>query len=187
MNKKVFESRQSHKPEPKGRDNCQSPLYAILPLLPYLPKGLIIWEPAKGEGYMVRALESHGYNVVSSGIDEDFFVYEPSYYSVIVTNPPWSLSAKWTKRCFELGKPFALLLKTDKIQDVGIQKLCQQYGDFEHIHPECRIDYKMPKKGWATGAPFNTHWYTFGFNIGKAHTYLSPIKKAKKAFHELSV
>jgi hypothetical protein len=181
----VFSNRQSHKPEQKGRDHCQSPPYAILPLLPYIPKRFVIWEPAKGEGNIVRALESFGYNVISTSLDEgqDFFEYEPRYYNTIVTNPPWSLSAKWTQRCFELGKPFALLLKSDKQQDIGFQKLNQRYGDFEQIHPDCRIDYKMPNKGWeSAGAQFNTHWYTFGLGVGRPHVYLSPIKAAKAAF-----
>lgn len=185
MTPTVFSNRQAHKPETKGRDHCQSPPYAILPLLPYIPKNTIIWEPARGEGNLVIALESHGYNVVSSSLDDgqDFFEYQPAKWDIIVTNPPWSISAKWTRRCFLLGRPFALLLKSDKQQDIGFQKLNQQYGDFEQIHPDSRIDYKMPNKGWeAAGSPFNTHWYTFGLNIGKPHVYLAPIKEAKASF-----
>jgi len=184
MPPKVFANRKAHKSEPKGRDNCQSPPYAILPLIQYLPKDAIIWEPALGEGYLAQALIDSGYNVVTSSLDagQDFFYYEPERWDILVTNPPWSLSAKWTRRCFELGKPFALLLKSDKLQDIGFQELNVKYGHFEHVHPDARIDFHMPEKGWDSSANINVHWYTYGLGIGQPHTYLCPIKTAKSAW-----
>lgn len=182
---KVFANRKSHAPEPKGRDNCQSPPYAVLPLLPYLPKDAVIWEPALGDGYLAQALIDHGYNVVTSSLDDgqNFFHYEPERWDILVTNPPWSLSAKWTRRCFEFGKPWALLLPTDRQQNVGLQKLYKKYGTPEYLHPDARIDYKMSRKGWdSAGAQINSNWYTYGLNIGQHHTYLCPIWAAKAAW-----
>jgi len=185
MNKKVFSNRKSYKPEVNGRDNCQSPPYAILPLLPYLPKDAIIWEPARGEGYLEQSLRLHGYNVVSSSLQagQDFFQYEPPEWDIAITNPPWSRIEKWMKRLFLLNKPWGLLIPTDKQQNIGIQKLFQKYGDVEHLHPDARIDFKMPINGWKdSNAQINVNWFTFGLNIGKSHTYLCPIKKEKAAF-----
>jgi hypothetical protein len=88
------------------------------------------------------------------------------------------------KRCFELGKPWALLLKSEIIANQGIQRLFAQYGQPEMVYPESRINFKMPVKGWATGAQFNTHWYTFGLGISKPHTWLCSINKEKKIFHK---
>lgn len=174
------DARKSHKPG--LRDHCQTPPYAILPVLPFLKLDWIIWEPAMGEGLLSMALRLKGFNVITS--DSDFFEYEPDSYDTIVTNPPFSRSKEWLKRCYQLDKPFALLLKTEVESNQGIQKLIVQYGELEMVYPESRINFKMPLKGWATGAQFNTHWYTFGLNIGKPNTYLCPINKEKKAFHD---
>lgn len=171
------DARQSHKPGIP--DNCQTPPYAILPLLPFL-RG-IIWEPAIGEGLLAQSLRAKGFKVITG--DNDFFEYEPVEYDIIVTNPPFSRSEKWMKRCFELSKPWALLLKSEIVANQGVQKLFVKYSDCEMVYPESRINFKMPHKGWATGAQFNTHWYTFGLNIGKPHTWLCPINKEKKEFH----
>ncbi len=170
---------------PGQHDHCQSPPYAILPILPYLPKSWIIWEPARGEGLLSQSLGSHGYTIITSSIDdgEDFFVCQPDdEWQAIVTNPPWSLTCPWLERCYHLGRPFALLLKSEIITNQGVQKLMAQYGDLEHVFPETRINYKMPNKGWSGQAQFNTHWYTYGLNIGNPFTYLSPILQEKTDF-----
>lgn len=176
------DARQSYKPEPKGRDNCQTPPYAILPLLPYLKKEWIIWEPAQGEGLLTKSFENQEFGVTTY---DNFFGYQPllHIYDIIITNPPFSQSAKWMQRCFELNKPWCLLLKSEIVANQSIQKIVSQYGELEMIYPESRINFKMPFKGWATGAQFNTHWYTFGLNIGKPHTWLCPINKEKRRFH----
>lgn len=46
-------------------DNFQTPSDAILPLLPYLPPGLI-WEPSCGKGNLVRALKRAGRAVIDT-------------------------------------------------------------------------------------------------------------------------
>ena len=173
------DARKSHKPG--LRDHCQTPPYAILPLLQFLPRDCVIWEPAMGEGLLAQSLKAKGFKVITT--DNDFFDYEPDNYNIIITNPPFSLSQKWMQRCFELDKPWALLLKSEIIANQGIQKLFRKYGNPEMVYPESRINFKMPLKGWATGAQFNTHWYTFGLNIGRPHTWLCPINKEKKEFH----
>jgi len=182
-----LKNRKQHKPEPLGRDNCQTPPYALSPLLPYLGKDKVIWEPARGEGYLVEAMRKHGLNVVFSSLEcgQDFFAYQPNTWDILVTNPPFSRVIEWLERCYSLDKPFALLMKTEIMSNQGIQKLCARYGDFEHIFPETRINYKMPNKGWESpGATFNTHWYTWKLGVGRPFTYLAPILYEKKMFHK---
>lgn len=48
---------------PLGMDACQTPGYAIDPLLPYLAKFDTIWEPAAGEGLLVDALLDCSYRI----------------------------------------------------------------------------------------------------------------------------
>ena len=62
-------------------------------LSPVLPGKAIIWEPACGQGDMVRAIERCGYMVIGTDILEgrDFLTGElPVCFDWIITNPPFS-------------------------------------------------------------------------------------------------
>src|SRR4051812_43128451 len=101
--------------ESSGYDRCQTPAYALDPLWPFLPPGATIWEPAAGNGNLSTALREQGHRVITSDIlqgrSQNFFSYEPDEpYDMILTNPPYSVKFQWMARCFQLGKPFALLL-----------------------------------------------------------------------------
>jgi hypothetical protein len=144
---------------PLGMDACQTPGYALDPLLPYLNKSLTLWEPARGEGLIVKALSDNGFSVVGSDIltDQNFFDYEPEQWDCLVTNPPYSVHFQWLKRCYELGKPFALLVKVELLGTKTAQELMQQYG-FEILLLDKRVNFKMPFKGWESSAQFPTFW-----------------------------
>jgi hypothetical protein len=160
---------------PNGLDACQTPAYAVEPLLPYLSKNWTVWEPAAGEGSIVEALLGSGLkSVVSTDLirGENFFELEPDNWDCIVTNPPFSIQAKWLLRCYELGKPFALLLKVDILGNKGNQELFDKYGT-EVIFVRPRINFKMPYKGYdGGGAWFSTAWFTWGLSIGQQMTFV---------------
>ncbi len=112
-----------------AKDRCQTPPYALDPLLQYLPKDWLIWEPACGEGLLAKGLVVNGYDVYSSDIilGQNFFKYEPDIgWDAIVTNPPFSVKYPWLKRCYELGKPFALLMPVDVFGAQSAQRLFEQ-------------------------------------------------------------
>ena len=89
-------------------------------------KGDYIYEPACGEGDMVKVFASRGYNVRYSDIrDTEFtidhggggidFLKNDIYLSGIkwiITNPPFNVSEQFIRKCFEHDTPFALLLKS---------------------------------------------------------------------------
>lgn len=81
------------KRKPTKQDSCQTPAYALDPLLPYLNRSSVIWEPACGEGYLVNALRDSGFTrVITSDIlfGQDFFEYVPAEpFEVLITNPPY--------------------------------------------------------------------------------------------------
>lgn len=84
-----------------------------------LPKRYTIWEPACGSGEMSRVFEQNGYKVISTDIEdrgfggvEDFLTSAGKKCDWIITNPPFSLSEQFIRKCFELKKPFAMLLKS---------------------------------------------------------------------------
>lgn len=157
-------------------DCCQTPPYAVDPLLPFLPrsKSVVIWEPAAGEGYIVRKLESEGFKVVASDIltGQNFFKWQPSYFDIIVTNPPYSDKYFWLERCYQLGKPFAMILPVETIGVGKAQKLFSRYG-VEVIWLSSRVGFKMPsQKTFEESSPqFPTAWFTWGLGIGKENTF----------------
>lgn len=160
--------------EPKGYDACQTPPHAVDPLLPYLPTDMVIWEPAQGEGFLVEAFHDSFRLVIGSDIldGQNFFEYEPDKeWDVIVTNPPYSLKFKWLERCYELGKPFALLLPVETLGAATSQAMFEQYG-MELLLLNKRVNFKMPNKGWdGAGAQFPVAWFTWGLNLGSSIVY----------------
>ena len=166
-------NRKTDPAEEGGMDFCQTPPYALLPLLPYLPPHWTLWEPARGEGYLEAALKDKDFSVVSSCIltGQDFFDYTPDGWDCVVTNPPYSIKYTWLRRCYELGKPFALLLP---IETLGTQSGQYQFAEhgIEIILIDKRINFKMPEKGWeGSGSQFPTAWFTWGLDIGQQMTF----------------
>jgi len=158
---KPKKSRAANQYTPQGHDLCQTPAYALDPLLPYIAKDKTIWEPAAGEGLLAGAIESAGHSVVTSELQrgQNFFQYQPPQWDVLVTNPPYTIKFKWMARCYELGKPFALLIPGDAILAASAQILMQRYG-YEIMLLDKRVDFKMPEKGWeGSGAQFSVIWF----------------------------
>lgn len=96
-----------------------TPAYAVDAILKYLPKDKTIWLPFDEEWSMFYLrLKEEGYQVVRSSIadGQDFFVYEPERWDLIVSNPPFSLKDKVLARLYELKKPFAILLPLNSLQ-----------------------------------------------------------------------
>ncbi len=166
---------------PGPLDKCQTPPYGIVPLLPYLNPNWIVWEPASGEGHLVRALSPYVRKIITSdlGTGQDFFKWLPEQFDVIITNEPFSLKYAWLKRCYELEKPFAVLLPVESIGAKQGQHLIKTYGA-ELMLLDQRIDFKMPEKGWNSHAQFPTMWWGSEF-FGRTIT-CGNFKGTKEAF-----
>lgn len=173
--------------EPASFDQCQTPIYALDPLLPYLPKDKVIWECACGKGNLVIGLKRLGYNVVSTDLsssDEhysrNFFHWEPDTWDIIVTNPPFSVKFEWIERCNQLGKPWALLLRLEVLGAARAQRQFERY-DMELILLNKRINFEMPNMGTSGGgAWFPVAWFTHGLNIGTPTTFGKIIPRPDK-------
>jgi hypothetical protein len=156
--------------EASGYDSCQTPGYAIDPLLPYLSADWRIWEPACGENMLVEALYDAGYKedrVIGSDVltGDNFFHFEPDAWDCLITNPPYSIKYQWLRRCYELGKPFALLMPVETIGAKAAQTLMEEYG-IQVIFLNRRVNFKMPNKGFdGGGAQFPVAWFTWGLNL----------------------
>ncbi len=162
--------------EPQGFDACQTPAYALDPLCGYLDLSWKIWEPATGEGLLVEALYDCGFSehsVYASDLltGQNFFEFAPDTWDCLITNPPYSIKYKWLAHCYELGKPFALLLPVETLGAKTAQVLFRQYG-LEVIFLDRRVNFKMPLIGWdGSAAQFPVAWFTWGLNIGQQMTF----------------
>jgi hypothetical protein len=155
-----------------ARDSCQTPPYALIPLLKYINPALTVWECASGEGLMAEAIRLNGNNVIATTLEEGFDFFKTDVKAdCIITNPPYSIKYKWMERCYELGRPFALLLPVDTIAAVSSHKLWKKYG-VSIILLSKRINFKMPNMGWdGQGADYSVEWFTFGLGLPEGLIY----------------
>ncbi|KAK9679483.1 hypothetical protein QE152_g39964 [Popillia japonica] len=79
-----------------------------------LPQGTRIWEPACGEGHMVRVFKDYGYTVFGTDIicGVDYLTAPLMECDWIITNPPFVLSQSFIEQSASHNKPFAMLLKS---------------------------------------------------------------------------
>ena len=133
-------------------DEFYTPKEAIIPLLPYLKKDWIVLENAWGKGHLAKHLESEGFKVVSDG-----------EFDCIVTNPPYSKKEEWLQKCYDSGKPFALLMPLTALEGKYRGSLYKKYG-IELIIPNKRINFITPS-GKGSGSWFQVAWYCWKLNL----------------------
>lgn len=161
-------------------DDFQTPVHAIIPLLPYISCSSLIWECACGNGNLVRAFREHGKECFGTdindclgrdiGISHNFLTTDSKYsYTHIITNPPYSLKNEFLERCYNLQKPFALLLPLTTFETKRRQALFREHG-VEVIFLPKRINFETPS-GQGSGSWFATAWFTWGLNIGQQLTF----------------
>lgn len=165
-------------PTSKAADLCQTPTYALEPLLPYLPVKSVIWESARGSGTLAIALKELGYIVVATDIvsGQDFFKFCPDF-DIQLTNPPFSLKIPWLERSYHLGKPFALLLPVEILGVGAAQRLFKRYG-IEILLLNRRVDFATINTPFAKSSSwFPTAWFTWRLGVGQQITYANIIKR----------
>lgn len=151
-------------------NDFQTPPVALKPLLPYLKKEWVIWECACGKGSLSLTLFNAGYKVIGSDIafGDDFLIWQPEHFDCIVTNPPYSLKDQFLKRCYLLGKPFALLMPLTTLEGKR-QHWLEKYG-IEVILLDKRLNFETPS-GKGSGSWFATAWFTNWLSIGRQLTF----------------
>ncbi len=159
----------------------QTPNSAIEPLLPYLKKEWIIWEPACGKGNIVKYLTLKEYFVIGTDIltGEDFLNYIPEDFSCIITNPPYTLKQQFLERCYQLGKPFALLLPLTTFETQKRQNLFKTYGIEVLFLPE-RVRFETPsgRKEDESSPWFATCWVTWKLNLPNQMNWYSKTEES---------
>lgn len=88
-----------------------------------------------------------------------------------MTNPPYSIKFQWIERCYQIGKPFALLLPVETLGANKAQKFFKQYG-IEIIFLNRRVNFILPHTSSSSnGAWFPVAWFTYRLNIGNQITF----------------
>ena len=149
LNKTYLESERT-----ASGDEVYTPFYAVEPILKYLPRNKIIWCPFDEEwSAFYQLLKENGFYVVRSSLSDgkDFFKYEPDNWDIIVSNPPFSKKDSVLKRCYELNKPFMLILPINSLQGkkrYGMFKNGIQLLSFDgRINYHTRGNFQEYKKG----------------------------------------
>lgn len=157
-------------------DNFQTPASAVDILVHHLKKEWAIWEPAAGKGNLVLGLRDRGFLVrrsdILDGEDYDFLRMSPLQPPIdcIVTNPPFSIKEKFLARCYQLGKPFALLMP---ITSLGHGKMCSLFDEhgIQLLLPKGRINFETPNHeanlaaGKKTTSWFYAAWFCWKLNL----------------------
>lgn len=164
-------------------DNFQTPGHALDCLLPHVPKRWKIWKPAFGNGNLLKHLNTLGYCVIGTDIIDGCDFMNPKHIAnrfadidCIITNPPYSIKDAWIARCFELGKPFALLLPVSVFDSRRRREMFQKHR-IELIFPDGRINFETPNHteraavGKKSASWFYTFWLTHGLKIGRQLTF----------------
>ncbi|MBO7736041.1 MAG: hypothetical protein J6S67_25955 [Methanobrevibacter sp.] len=138
-------------------DELFTPMYAIEPMLKYIPGNVrTIWCPCdKEDSKIVKALSACGYFVMATHIDDgiDFLDTEPPKCDMIITNPPFSIKDKIIKRCYDIQKPFALLLPLTALEGERRSKMFNEHG-IGIVVLDKRVDYNGKGACW-----YNTSWF----------------------------
>ena len=192
-----MKSKQPKSQRQGSSDYFWTPPHALYPLLDNLPCSPFnietIWEPACGKNHLVNALRQtqnlktrRKFYVIASDNDpelkpeilKDFLTWEPDYFDLIITNPPFSLKFQFLERCFDLGRPFALLMPITTFDSAKRQKLFRE-NHMEVIFFPKRVNFYTPS-GKGSGAWFQTAWFTYGLKLGRQLIFWEEWKKGRE-------
>ena len=153
-----------------GRPNNFQTLNAaaeVRRLKPFIPAHWKLWEPSCGSGFLVDGFREEGYDVTGTDLETGFDFTDPLCpappFDMIVGNPPFDIKTKWLKRCFEIGKPFALILPIAALGEQKRVAMFKKYGIQIALPPE-RIEFLTPN-GTEGGGWFYSAWFCHGLNL----------------------
>ena len=97
-------------------DFYPTPLDSFEPLIPWIKRAASdVWEPACGDGRLVRCMERNGIPAAGSDINSERnptdFLNDDQYRNCVVTNPPFSLAFEFCKHAVRRADHVFLLLR----------------------------------------------------------------------------
>ena len=128
-----------------------------------------IYEPACGQGHIVKVLEEHGYKVKAEDIcyrgygskrEVDFFTVKENTLD-IVTNPPYFCADKFLKHALEISVPkvkIAMLFRLAFLEGQKRYELFKKYPIKRYMYfPKGLIVLKMPSLKSIKAMPLHLH------------------------------
>lgn len=153
-----------------------TPRYAINPLLPYLDKSMIVWEPAWGMGDLAFHLNKEGFQVVGSP-GSDFFKVKNMDFDIMISNPPYDIKDEWLSCAFEWDKPFAFLFPLTILEGIKRGSLFRE-NYIQLIIPNRRINFITPNGGKSSW--FATCWVTYKLDLPHQLNFVELERDANK-------
>lgn len=145
-------------------DMLFTPYGSIFPLIKYLPEKGRVWECTDfGKSRISEILKGNDYKVKSTDILTGFdFLKETATFKfdMIITNPPYSLKDKFISKCYEYGKPWALLLPLTALEGTARGDMYRKFG-ISCIIFDKRADFTGKGTNW-----FNSSWFLWNMPIG---------------------
>lgn len=141
-------------------DECYTPDYGVKPILEFIPKDKIVWCPFDTkESEFVKQI-SQTNEVIHSHIDDglDFFEYEPTYWDIIISNPPFQAKRKFFERALSFNKPFALLMTMAWMNEAAPVQLFEQRG-LQLLLFDKRIEFYQPNAKATGKITFNSSYF----------------------------
>lgn len=162
----------------KGKnDECMTPLYAVRPILKYIPKNKTVWCPFdKKDSEFVKCLKQNNISVTYSHIDtgQDFYKYEPETWDIIVSNPPFTGKRHVFERALSFNKPFALIMSNTWLNDSAPKQLFKE-KELQLLMFDKRIQYNNNKK-----ITFSSSYFCYKFLPKQIIMESLEISKGKK-------
>lgn len=164
-----------------NNDECYTPAYGVMPILPYIPKDAVVWCPFDTAESEFVKLISQTNKVIHSHIREgkDFYNYEPDeHWDIIVSNPPFSNKRKIFERAMTFDKPFALLMTATWWNDSALNRIFSNERPCQILKPDKRIEYVRPNGSYAKMITFLSMYYCY--NLLPQSIMFCEIHKPKK-------
>ena len=144
----------------KGKnDECYTPQYAVIPILKYIPKDHVVWLPFdKKESFFYKEISKTN-PVIATHIDngQDFYDYEPHYWDIIISNPPFTNKRLIFERALSFNKPFALLMSNTWLNDAAPKQLFKN-KELQLLMFDKRIEFNNNNK-----ITFSSSYYCWNF------------------------
>jgi hypothetical protein len=142
----------------EASDECYTPSHEVSPLLEYLDKDKTYYEATSGvSSKLIEGFTQSGYSMKGSDGKDFFECTTEDVYDGVITNPPYSKKDKFLEHCFDLGKPFALLLPVAAFQGQKRGGMFMKHGMSALVYNR-RIDFT------GKGSPtFGVAWFIHGF------------------------
>ena len=154
-------------------DDYMTPQYAWENIKDFIPKDKMIYEPFYGNGDSGKHFESMGFKVYHK--NEDFYEHSEQVVKenncTIVSNPPFSDTARVLAHLKKLDNPFILIMPSSKINTQYFRKLfAEDPNPVQIIIPRKRINFlklidgKVPE-GWKDACNFDCFYYCWKMNL----------------------